>query len=125
MSVAITWYDKVRDIVLYTLDDDWTLQAIIEAKKAFEAPLSHQPGYFIVDMRDITSVPDGLLAEYRQIFKHFNTPNVFCVIVSNNRMLRWMLNMWQRMGLKGEFHFTNSMQAALTIIDEHQEQKAG
>jgi hypothetical protein len=125
MSVTITWYHKSEDIVLYTLRDGWTLEAVIEAKELFEAPLSHQPGYFIVDMLDVTSVPSGLLAESRQILKHFNTRGVLTVIVSKNRMVRWMVALLKRMGLEGEFDFADSLDAAHVIIRQHQEQKAG
>lgn len=125
MSIRITWYDKSEDIVLYTLQDGWTLEAVIEAKEVFEAPLHHQPAYFIVDMLHVISLPDGLLSQSRQVLKHFNKPGVFIVLVSKNRMLRWMIAMLKRMGLEGEFDFADSLNAADAIIRQHREQKAG
>lgn len=125
MPVQVSWYNDHQTIVLYKIGGQWTLQEVIEAKLAFEADVNSLPDYFIVDMREAGMIPDGTLANREKIFEHFDTPDTLTVIIGGNRLMQWMVNMMQRMGLVSQFVFVESLEAAGVYIQTHRQQRAG
>lgn len=122
MPVKITWYDSRQTIILYRIYGHWSVQDFFGAVDDFLTAHPAAPTntfFFIVDLRNSHSIPNGILAAREQLHRLFVQPGELTVLVGAAGFARVLVAMIQRMGLLGDIAFTESVQAAETLIRQH------
>ncbi len=123
MSIHVRWYSEAQSILIWEIEEQWTVK---EFYSAFETTQEHtQPlngaASVIVDARRVTRRPrDNLLAHFRYALTHANLRHVvYLRDKAGGAFIQMLVNavlrIYPNIGVD-TFHFAKSLDEALLLI---------
>ena len=127
MPIDIHWFDDTKRIILWTIEGQWTLDEMHKIYSEGNAMCAEVPENTInalIDMTGSNSIPSNIFSALSARTRT-ETPNYdMAVIVSNNRMVKGFVNVFNSIpALRGHFVVVSTLDAALVFIEKRRKER--
>lgn len=122
MPIKIRWFDDQQQIILWTIEGQWTLQEMHEAYTKGNSMCAEVPHNIInalIDMTQSKSIPSSIFSALTARVQSEQPNYDMAVIISHNVLVKSFVNIFNSLpALREKYIVVSTLEAALTFIEK-------
>lgn len=130
MPIHVNWFDDTQQIILLRYEGNWTWNDFYNSADEIVHPLMQGTAntvYLIADYTHTTTMPMNGIMHARSAFKTMPTNWHNMVIVTSNKFIQILVDMFQKMNYQGmgeKILRANTLDEALRVIRDLEKENA-